>query len=436
MTRQPLQHGRLQPPWWLAPTTLFFVIIGTTMVAATWQSDSAYRLYGTVKFVAARHLLLAATVIIAFSIGSKLANATGRKSKATPDSVEPHIAMLFWITSALCLFGYTIWLSVGIKNGFRLSTFFELLTTEDPRFTAYLGESVFNTIQGVTTCTQFGVAAVPMGIWLFFRGRREVMWVIAGLVCLAIFRALLFSERLAVIELLVPGASVALRMHYLGKKCARSRVWMINSVPLVGVACLVLFFGAFEYFRSWRYYHYEFDSYPEFVVWRVAGYYTTAHNNTAMALESRGLYPLPFTTVQSLWMAAGLISKSLRYSVVTGIDPDETHIAMLERYGTPELNNEGGLFEPALDYGLGGLLLFWFLCGFACSRAYKAYLAGNVAGILCYPLFFLSILETPRFLYLTYTRSLPAIAIMILVCWIAANARRDTRAFSLLPATA
>src|SRR4051812_29377110 len=51
---------RLQPLWWLGPPMLFCLVVGATMLAATWQSDAAYRLYGTPKFIAAKHLLLAA----------------------------------------------------------------------------------------------------------------------------------------------------------------------------------------------------------------------------------------------------------------------------------------------------------------------------------------------------------------------------------------
>src|SRR5262249_11864530 len=157
---------------------------------------------------------------------------------------------------------------------------------------------------------------------------------------------------------LVPATIVTLRMQFLGHKCSSGRRWLLELAPVAGVISLVLFFGAFEYFRSWRYYRYEFDSYPQFVVWRVAGYYTTAHNNSAMALETLPPYPAPFATVQSLWTLAGMASKSLGYREVTGVDPDVRHKAMLEQYGTPELNNEGGLFQPALDFGLAGMLAF------------------------------------------------------------------------------
>jgi oligosaccharide repeat unit polymerase len=427
---------RLQPLWWLAPAALFCLVIGSTMAAAAWQSDAAYRLYGTPKYIATKHLLLAGGIIVAFAIGSRLGMVTGKKPTTAPDYAERYVLIWFWISTLLTVFGYVMWLSVGVKNGFSFALFRELVTTDDPRFSEELHLNVFNTIQGVTTCTQFGVAAVPMGVWLFFRGYRKAMWALGGILCLAVVRTIIFSERLAVIELVVPGAVVALRMGFLGKRCSNGRQWLFQLAPVLGVASILLFFGTFEYFRSWRYYRYEFDSYSQFIMWRFAGYYTTANNNSAMALETRDMYPLPFTTVQSLWMLAGLFSKSLRFSAVTGIDPETVHLAMLDQYGTAELNNEGGLFQPALDFGLAGMVVFWCVCGFLAGRAYRAYLAGNLAGMLCYPLIFLAILETPRFLYLTYTRSLPPMVMLIFVSWLAVSMRRPSRLPALAPAPA
>src|SRR5437868_6930969 len=106
------------------------------------------------------------------------------------DRLQP----LWWLAPAT-LFGCRVPLT--------MAAFRELLTTDDPQFAEELHKNVFNTIQGVTTCTQFGVAAIPMGIWLFFRGHRKAIWAIGGLIGLAVLRAIIFSERLAVMELIV-----------------------------------------------------------------------------------------------------------------------------------------------------------------------------------------------------------------------------------------
>jgi len=414
---QPLRHL-----WWLGPARLFALVIGSTMLVAALQSDAAYRLYGAPKFISGKHLLLAAVVIGAFAIGRRLAVVTGAVPRATPRRRESAALAAFWVATALTVLGYAVWLAVGVKNGFRPALLREFLVSDDFLFAETIRDEMFIPLRGVTTCTQFGVAAIPLGLWLFFNGRRSLIWPIGLLLGLAAARALVFSERLAVIELLVPALVVTLRMAVLGRLLQPLTRWTLRLAPVLGIAGLLVFFGTFEYFRSWRFYQHEFDSYTEFTIWRLAGYYTTAHNNSAMALETQPTYSVPYTTVRQFWSIPGLDATPLGYTKITGIDPTVRHQRMLERYGTPELNNEGGLFQPSLDFGLAGLVLFWFALGFIAGRVHRAFLVGTLLGVTLYPLIFLAILETPRFLYLCYPRSLPAIVMLLLVHWLAARA--------------
>ena len=430
---------RLPPPWWLGPSVLFAVVIGSTVLAAVWQSDDAFQLYGTPKFVTGQHLLLAGLVIGAFGIGGRLADVSGRAA-AIPAAAHLRLAeRAFWVTAVLTIFGYLIWLAVGVKNGFSLGTLREFLATDSPGLAEGIRANIFTNLKGITTCTQFGVAAVPLGTILLLHGRRRVVWPLAALLSLAAARALVFSERLALIELALPAAVIYLRLRMIGQPTSRFVQHSLKFAPLIGAVILVMLFGGFEYFRSWRYYQNKFDSYAEFTVWRIAGYYTTAHNNGAMALTTQRPYPVPYTTLRSLWSIPGLERTPLGYQQITGIDPARRHENMLERFGTPELNNEGGLFQPALDYGLAGLLLFWFACGFVAVRVYHGFLRGSLTGLVMYPLIFLAILETPRLLYLTYTRSLPAIATFVLLAWLAmrhSSRVADQQAVAAIPVTA
>jgi hypothetical protein len=420
--RAPAQSSRqLAPPWWLGPTALFALVVGGTMLAAASQSDNAFRLYGTPKFITFFHVLLAGLVIVAFAVGGRLAAVTGRQPDDRLSVQLPLVERSFWMATALSLFGYAIWLAVGLKNGFTLGTLREFLTTDDPLLAVQIRDDIFTSLRGITTCTQFGVAAVPLGMVLYLHGFQRVLWPLLVLLSLAGARALLFSERLALIELVVPALIVFCRLRLLG------RIWPplfrrgIQLAPVLGITALFLFFGGLEYFRSWRYYQSQFDSYAEFTVWRITGYYTTAHNNGAMALSTQQPYPLPYSTLRSLWSIPGLEDTSFGYQQLTGVDPERRHEAMLERYGTAELNNEGGLFQPALDYGLAGLFVFWCGCGFVAARLYAGYLGGTLIGLTMYPLIFLAILETPRLLYLCYTRSLPAVVALLVIAWFAAR---------------
>src|SRR5205085_8950975 len=115
------------------------------------------------------------------------------------------------------------------------------------------------------------------------------------------------------------------RMRALGRPIAPLARRALAIAPFAGVLALLLFFGTFEYFRSWRYYKGDFDSYAAFTLWRVTGYYTTAHNNSAMALETQPRYPLPYATLRQLWTIPGLANTPLGYRKLTGVDPIERH---------------------------------------------------------------------------------------------------------------
>src|SRR5262245_58201388 len=96
--------------WWLAPGALFCLVIGSTMLAAALQSDSAFQLYGTPKYLELKHVLLAAGAIAAFGIGSRLAAVTGPMLKFTSTSLDRKIRPWFWVSFGLTLFGYAAWL--------------------------------------------------------------------------------------------------------------------------------------------------------------------------------------------------------------------------------------------------------------------------------------------------------------------------------------
>src|SRR5438105_1265513 len=177
MTPRP-ELRTLRRLWWLHPAWLFATVIGGTIVAATIQTDSAYRLYGAPKFLAAKHVLLAGAAIAVFALGRRLAEATGRIPRATPVAADGLARPLFWMTFALTLFGYGVWLGVGIRNGFTLGTLRDFLTTDDPLLADSIRDDIFVNLRGITTCTQFGVAALPLGLWLYFRGERRIGWAI------------------------------------------------------------------------------------------------------------------------------------------------------------------------------------------------------------------------------------------------------------------
>lgn len=409
-------HAFLRRLWWLEPAFPFAAIVGCTIVAAHWQSEAAYRMYRTPKYVQGWHVALAAGAIAAFVLGSWLARSTGRNPAPPRRDCDRVILPWYYVTLGLTLFGYAVWLAIGVKNGFRPWMILNLITTEHPGADS-IRHDLFPSISGVTTCTQFGVPAIALGLWLYFRGVPRVLGPLIVLVVIASIRAVLFNERTALIELFVPAALIVLRMCVLGRPWP---AWLRRSMrfaPLVAPLLLALFFGSFEYFRSWKFYQGSFESFTDFTLWRLSGYYTTAHNNGAMAMETEQPRPLPYHTFRSLWRFPGVRSSPLDYHELTGLDVEANHTQMLKRYGNVELNNEGGFFQPTMDFGIAGGLLFWLAYGFVSGRFYRRFQVGTVAGVMIYPLLYLSILEVPLVLFVSYPRMFPAFITLGMVAW-------------------
>ncbi len=407
----------IQRLWWLHPAWLFALIIGSTMALAISQSDQNYLLYNTPKYLNSFHGLLAFGSIAAFGIGCQFALVSGRIPSPIEKESIPWLSLCAYSLCGLTLFGYAIWLAVAIKNGFSLALLREVMLGDDPKIAFVLSTEYFTNIPGVTTATQFAIAAVPLGAWLFSQGKRYIIIPVVALLAISLMRSLTLNERLAFIELMVPAGIIAIRQFMFNRPIPWIAVAGMRIAPFLGVFVLIFFFGAAEYFRSWKQYQNDFDSLAEFTVWRLSGYYTTAHNNGAMALETSLDYHLPFYTFQSLWLFPGVSELPIGFQNLVGVEAVAQKEYMLERFGTIELNNEGGLFAPAVDFGVLGFLVFWFVAGFLSGRLYRSFKIGAIAGITLYPVFFLGILEVPRFLYLSNTRSFPAIvAIIIIIC--------------------
>src|SRR5205807_10561829 len=122
---------------------------------------------------------------------------------------------------------------------FSLGTLREFLTTDDPIVAESIREDIFVNLKGITTCTQFGVATVLLGLWLYFRGERRVVGAIGLVLALAMVRALLFSERLALLELIIPAMVFALRARVLGRPLRRVSRVALRVAPLAGIVTLL-----------------------------------------------------------------------------------------------------------------------------------------------------------------------------------------------------
>ena len=271
--------------WWIHPATPIAGVAGAAAVAAYFLPASVYeQQWRTWKYFSGYYFGVIALTIACFVLGSIIASLAG-KGTTKPSGIQ-QIAIgpariSFWISFALCLIGYAAWLAAAVSRGMTLGAVLAVLTGE--RGAVYeMKEIYLVTVSGVTTLTQFGLVTVLLGCIIGCgHGWRRVAMPCAIVLALAVFRAVLNSERLAVIELIVPFTILLLQM--LPARLMTRMRGILSLAPIWAPVLLILGFTASESLRSWSNFYAEREtSLFSFATTRLAGYYITAINNSAI----------------------------------------------------------------------------------------------------------------------------------------------------------
>jgi hypothetical protein len=412
MSRQ--TKSTVKPPeiwrvWWSNPSAAFSVPLLLAGITAYMTDASAYATYWrTAKHFNLSSLGLLFGIAILFVAGCVIGAARRDEGDREPAGDWRRgvrwesVRLLFQLSFALTVLAYAVWFSIAIKNGLRLSVISDLIHGvaggADSLRIEYL-----KTIPGVTTATQFGIAVIGLGIPLgAATGWRGVRWRLVTVFALSVLRAFLNSERLAVIELVVP---FIVSFIWLCPPTGRRARRMVQAAPFLGVGFLYVFFAVTEYFRSWAsFYATRESSYWGFIGLRLMGYYTTALNNGALLYKVKN--PLSFqllpTTVDFIWrfpILSSLLPLISPYFRLSSAISGARYDALLTASANPELTNPSGAFGPIVDYGMIGGLLYWLLCGLICGYIYKECKQRTAAGIFLYPVLFISLIEASRVLY-------------------------------------
>lgn len=403
----------LNPLWILCGFHLPIALASAILPAVSYEL-----LWGVPKYFSGHILLLTLMSCVCLAVGywmgmlrinKKSTNVQGW-SADTAGALET----LFKISLCLTVIGYILFLISAYHRGFSAAMFVQLIQGQRGTATALKNE-YFKPSAGVTSLTQFGMAAGVIGVMVArLKGWRRVRnWMIL-LVTLAFCRAIFVSERLALLEVLLPLASLALRLFTREINHHRWKRIFVRITPAAAPCCLYVFFAVSEYFRSWaNYYVSGSASFWEFAFGRLSGYYLTSMNNAAYLLNAWN-FPshLPFFTCSWIWHFPILSS------VITDISyganaRTEYFDALLTTGLSAEFNNPGGMLAPQTDFGLAGGLIFWIVCGFLLGKLYGWFCRGQFAGLLLYPFAVLSLLELPRILYWTTGRAFPSIVFLL-----------------------
>jgi hypothetical protein len=416
-----MSDGQISGIWWLHPAAIFG-IAGTGIGAAAYLlPEETYRTYWrTPKFFDGQALEVTLLCVAVFVFGSVCGGwlAKGRAVRPGGDdglarTPQDVLYVLFRASFWFCLLGYVLWTTLAIRRGITTGDVLGVLTGEkgaiyEVRYT-YLP-----TVGGVTTLTQFGSVVMVLGALLGYPQNWRLVWPqlrIVGL--LALFRALINSERFAMIELAVPFLVTLLALRCFGGEplSVRARTFL-RVAPIAGVLGLYLLFTSFEYFRSWtNYYAGRELGLWEFGATRLLGYYVTSFNNGAYLLQRLEPLSAPYFTLHFLWgfPLTGPVVRQLFDNPVLNSGDKWFYFPFLESEANVEFNNADGMLFPLMDFGVAGGLLYWLLIGAVCGAFYRLYCRRQLTGLLLYPVVFLGLLEVPLALYWGEGRAFPSL---------------------------
>jgi oligosaccharide repeat unit polymerase len=413
------------PTWWMAPYAGAIALMPPLLTAAWLAPVEFHRELGRMaKYMDFGLYTLALTGVFSFAFGAFLAAHTRPATSTlaiTHVATSPAICRLLkavtWLLFALAVAAYAIWFTPLLRDpSILLDVFAGRWSERDIRDT-------IGTIPGVTTLVQAQIPYVTLLAlrWVYIPkacpSRLEKL-ALVGILLLTSLRNIVWGERIAMIETLVPLAIVFLRQP--------RRPLLTALAPVFAVVGLFLFFAVFEYFRSWSaYYRFQYDSYWIFVLSRLSGYYITALDNGAGMIHGWSNFAA-LNTAEWFWrfpweIGQTLLAKALGLDLVS----DDS---WLYWNASAEFNNASGIFMPFIDYGKTGGIVFWFLFGLLTGMIYRGFVAGSFAAMLIYPSWFVGVLEMPRILYFSEARYFPVIAICLILTFVIRSlASQETR---------
>lgn len=401
-------------PWWLHPAVATIMLAGLTALAAVAFPEDVYATWGVRKYIDGDMALLLLLGIVSLVAGMSI--PTMRVLASGPSTIEltpsriKFLKRAYYLLMTLTVLGYVFWAISAASQGISLANLASVVDREARAISELKANS--RPIAGLTTLTQFGPIAAALGAFLHRTGfvGRSFFWVLP----LAMIRTVFYAERLALIEILIPLLVVFAVTTY------KSSRWtgLLRLGPLIAAPVIWLVFAGSEYMRSWIFYQSTVSvSFVEWVTTRLLGYYVTAYNNSALFdLSSPGPSLPPYFSISVFWNAPG-VDIALPHPGIGGNSPEVWWASVLKLYANPEFNNTGSFLVVAGELGTIGMVIYWLVTGLVLGSLYVALRRGSLPAALAYAVFYIGILELPRFTYWTLGRSFPLLLAVMLIAF-------------------
>lgn len=381
--------------WWMDPIrTILFVVLPIFGFSAYLNRYNYWTFRASRDFVTSTTFWLgiysAGMLILGVVIGRLVIRRESEVTLFDGDRATLILVRIGWITIAayIVLFGALVVnypLVIAVLNG-------SIGASDDLRDS--LGR-----VPGVTSFVQLGVIYLAMIAMLATMTNYTVtprLWTMTAVILFLVFlRSIFASERLALLEALASIGIIPLAYRW--------RPSPIRAIaPYIGIVFVFILFAAGEYYRSWQYYRYSYNSYFDFISQRFAGYFSTAINNGSGSYLVYGR-DSPFPEITVGWIT--------RFPVIGPIlfprGGETLHSRFLEMYASPEFNNPGGLYAAFLDYNFYLASIFMVFIGLVIGIIHRKFQNMSIYGFLLYPVVFLGMTDLIRIMYISDTRTLP-----------------------------
>lgn len=413
------------------PLLLLYVVSSADVLASDFQSRKALSWTALAYFSVA---------LLCFAAGAKFGDDSGRSKagplggdaeleRKLPPAGRRSLAVLLETALLLSIVAFLLWFTQGIVRAGGLTEFFEIWRREPFRIKL----EILATTPGVTTLMQLAVAAIPLAIAFGFYRRGSVIRVLVVLAILfAAVRAVFFSERLALIELVIP----IIFLHLAPRRVTVPRL-AVYALSLLLV--VVMFFAVTELRRS---YAYTDNFSASRATTRFLGYYVTSVNN-GMAIVDEYPAATPFHSSGQFFWEFPVIGDSrlthlpmigtvsFRYVDAFGVDPESFWPLA---FADQSLDYEFNVFTTpgylAADFGWAGLIAV-FALGLISGRLYRRSETSPLHRAL-YAVWLVGLFEFMRVYYFTDTRVFPAYVLFIAAYLVARDTRHPVRAGALV----
>lgn len=388
------------------PLLLLYAVSSTTVFAAEFESRKALTWTGFAFF---------ALALLSFAAGAKAGDDTARAKQGVETrrgaetgltaAQRRSLAVLVEVALVLSIVAYVVWFARGVSRAGGVLQLFEIWRS-DPHL---IKAEIMTTLPGVTTLTQLAVAAIPLAIaFKLFRRDSAIRVLVVVVFVLAASRAVLFNERLALVELLLP-------IVFLLVASRKATVPRVGVYALAFLVAAITFFAVTELRRT---YAYTGDFSASRATTRFFGYYLTSVNNGMVVVDDYPARTPFYSSGEFLWRFPGVRdlrvehlpavdTLSLRYVDAFDVDPESF---WPQAFAAQGLDYEFNVFTApgylAADFGWAGLIGV-FVLGLISGRLYRRSESSLFHRGL-YAVWLVGLFEFMRILYFTNTRVFPA----------------------------